>query len=161
MYETHQSSRRTFSQKLPAGPVHMNFPSMDCSLPGSSVHGISQARILELVAISFSRRSSCPRDQTVSPCWLVGSLPPSHLCCSVLFDSLQLHGLQQARLPCPSLSFRVCSNSCSLAPSNYLILCCPLLLLPSFPVSVSFPVSQLFTSGDQSSRASVSASVLP
>ena len=34
----------------------------DCSLPGSSVHGIFQARILECVAISFSRRSSQPRD---------------------------------------------------------------------------------------------------
>ena len=37
---------------------------VDCSLPGSSVHGILQARILEWVAISFSRRSSQPRDQT-------------------------------------------------------------------------------------------------
>ena len=35
---------------------------MDCSLPGSSVHGISQARILEWVAISSSRGSSPPRD---------------------------------------------------------------------------------------------------
>ena len=35
---------------------------MDCSLPGSFVHGISQARILEWVAIPFSRGSSCPRD---------------------------------------------------------------------------------------------------
>ena len=35
---------------------------MDCSLPGSSVHGIFQARVLELVAISFSRVSSWPRD---------------------------------------------------------------------------------------------------
>ena len=35
---------------------------MDCSLPGSSVHGSFQARILEWVAISFSRRSSWPRD---------------------------------------------------------------------------------------------------
>ena len=35
---------------------------MDCSLPGSSVHGILQARILEWVAISFSRGSSRPRD---------------------------------------------------------------------------------------------------
>ena len=38
--------------------------SMDCSLPGSSVHGIFQARILEWVAISFSRGTSLPRDQT-------------------------------------------------------------------------------------------------
>ena len=36
---------------------------MDYSLPVSSVHGISQARILEWVAISFSRGSSWPRDQ--------------------------------------------------------------------------------------------------
>ena len=37
---------------------------IDCSLPGSSVHGIFQARVLEWVAISFSRRVSQPRDWT-------------------------------------------------------------------------------------------------
>ena len=37
---------------------------MDWSLPGTSVHGISQARILEWVAISFSRGSCQPKDQT-------------------------------------------------------------------------------------------------
>ena len=37
---------------------------VDCSPPGSSVHGILQARILEWVAISFTRGSSGPRDQT-------------------------------------------------------------------------------------------------
>ena len=37
---------------------------MDCSLPGSSIHGIFQSRVLEWVAISFSRRSSQPRDPT-------------------------------------------------------------------------------------------------
>ena len=37
---------------------------MDCSLPGSSVHGIFKTRILKWVAISFSRRSSLPRDWT-------------------------------------------------------------------------------------------------
>ena len=37
---------------------------MDCSLPGSSIHGIFQARILEWVAISFSRGSSQPRNRT-------------------------------------------------------------------------------------------------
>ena len=36
---------------------------MDCSLPGSSFHGIFQARVLEWVAISFSRRSSRSRDR--------------------------------------------------------------------------------------------------
>ena len=38
--------------------------SMDCSLPGFSIHGIFQARVLEWVAISFSRWSSWPRDRT-------------------------------------------------------------------------------------------------
>ena len=37
---------------------------MDCSLPGSSLHGILQARVLEWVATSFSRGSSQPRDRT-------------------------------------------------------------------------------------------------
>ena len=41
---------------------------MDCSPPGSSVHGILQARILEWVAMPFSRRSSRPRDQTRVSC---------------------------------------------------------------------------------------------
>ena len=51
-----------FSRK----PVSNSFatPWMDRSLPGSSVQGIFQARILEWVAISFSRGSSPPRDQT-------------------------------------------------------------------------------------------------
>ena len=41
---------------------------MDCSLPGSSVRGIFQARVLEWVAISFSRGSSWPRDRTWVSC---------------------------------------------------------------------------------------------
>ena len=41
---------------------------MDCSPPGSSVHGTFQARILEWVAISFSRGSSRPKDQTWVSC---------------------------------------------------------------------------------------------
>ena len=47
-------------------------------------------------------------------------------------------------------------------PSSYLILCCPVFLLPSiFPTSGSFPMSQVFASGGQSIGALVSASVLP
>ena len=44
---------------------------MDCSLPASSVHGILQVRILEWVAISFSRRSSWPRDW-IQVSWIAG-----------------------------------------------------------------------------------------
>ena len=58
--------------------------------------------------------------------------------------SLQFHALQHARLPWPSLSPRVCSNSCPIElvmPSNHLILCLPLLLLPSI-----FPSVRVFSS---------------
>ena len=45
---------------------------IDCNPPGSSVHGILQARILEWVAMPSSRGSSRPRDQTQVPCALAG-----------------------------------------------------------------------------------------
>ena len=48
--------------------VQLFCDSMDCGPPGSCVHGISQARILEWVAISFSTGSSQPRDQTHVSC---------------------------------------------------------------------------------------------
>ena len=84
------------------------------------------------------------------------------VCCSVS-DSLRTHGLQDARLPCPSLSPGVCSNSFieSMIASNLFILCHSLLLLPSiFPSIRVFSMSWLFTLGDQSIGASTSASVL-
>ena len=62
----HQGTLQTLSMKVRESEVAQSCPtlcnSMDCSLPGSSVHGIFQARILEWVAISFSRRSSRSRD---------------------------------------------------------------------------------------------------
>ena len=51
---------------------------MGCSLPGSSIHGILQARILEQVAISFSRGSSWPRNRTQVSC-ITGSYKGSPL----------------------------------------------------------------------------------
>ena len=76
------------------------------------------------------------------------------------------HGLQHARLPCPSPTSRACSNSCALIlvmPSNHLILFRPLYLLPSiFPSLRVFSNEPFFfTSGGQSIGASASASVLP
>ena len=63
---------------------------------------------------------------------------------SVVSDPLRPHGLQDTRLPCPSPYPGVCSNSCllieSVRPSNHLILCCPLLLLPSI-----FPSTRVFS----------------
>ena len=52
---------------------------MDCSPPGSSVHGISQAGILEWLTISFSRGSSWPRDWIYISCIGRKSLPLSYL----------------------------------------------------------------------------------
>ena len=61
-------------------PTHCD--PMDCSPPGSSVHRIFQARILECIAISFSRGSSQPRDQICISCVASGfftSEPPGAL----------------------------------------------------------------------------------
>ena len=91
----------------------------------------------------------------------------SLLSCSVAKSCLTLwpRGLQHARLPCPLLSPRVCSNSCplsrwchptissSVAPFSS----CP----QSFPASGSFLVSCIFASCSQSPGASASASILP
>ena len=80
-------------------------------------------------------------------------------------DSLQLHGLQHARLPCPSQSFRVCSNSCPSRRWCHSTISSPVIPLSScpqsFPASGTFPMSQLFASGGQSIGASASSSVLP
>ena len=83
-----------------------------------------------------------------------------------MFDSLQPHGLQHSRLPCPSPTPRACSNSWQLSwwchptiSSSLMPFSCP----HSFPASGSFAVSCLFASGGQSSgaSASASASILP
>ena len=80
-------------------------------------------------------------------------------------DSLWPHGLQHTRLPCPSLSPGVCSNSYSLSQWCYLTIssfAAPFsICLQSFPASWSFPVSWLLASGGQSIGVSASASVLP
>ena len=77
---------------------------------------------------------------------------------------LQPQGLQHARLLCLPLSSRVCSNPCPLRKWCYLTISSsgtPLsYCFQSFPTSGSFPMSQLFASGGQSIRASVSALVL-
>ena len=89
-------------------------------------------------------------------------------CCSIsqLYQTLcNPHGLQHARLPSPSLSPRVYTNSCPWSRRCHLTILssvvpfssCP----QSFPASGSFPMSWLFASGGQSIAASASASVLP
>ena len=79
-------------------------------------------------------------------------------------NSLQPHGLQHTRLPCPSPTPRAYSNSCSSSwwyhsaiPSSVI----PFSHLQSFLASGSFQMSQLFASGDQGIGVSASTSVLP
>ena len=91
--------------------------------------------------------------------------------CSVQFshsfmsDTLQPHGLQHARFPCPSPAPGAYSNSClsnqwchpTISSSVIPFSSCP----QSFPASGSFPMSQFFTSGGQNIGVSASTSVLP
>ena len=131
------------------------------SPPGSSVRGFLQARILEWVVNPFSRESSWPRDWTGSPALQADSLlsePPwkphtiintlVHAFVYIQFSSVQL--LSRVRLfatpwiaACQaSLSITNSQSSLrlmsikSVMPSNHLILCRPLLLLPPIPPSI-------------------------
>ena len=80
-------------------------------------------------------------------------------------DSLWPHGLQHARLPCPSPTPGACSNSCPLSQWCHPTISSSAVLfsscLQSFPASGSFPMSQFFASGGQSIGVTTSASVLP
>ena len=83
---------------------------------------------------------------------------------SVISNSLQPHGLQHARLPCPSPTPRLYSNSCPLSQWCHPTISSSIIPfsshLQSFPASGSFQMSQLFTSGGQSIGVSASTSVL-
>ena len=148
-----------YSQPLQSCPTLCD--PMDCSPPGSSVQGSSEARMLEWVAISFSRGSSPLRDWT-QVSWTAGQIlyHLSHkgspmkwfssvqFSRSVVLDSLRPHGLQHARLPCPSPTPRIYSNSCPLSQWCHPTISSstvPFSRLQSFPASGSFQMSQVFT----------------
>ena len=80
--------------------------------------------------------------------------------CSVMSNSLQLHGLQHVRLPCPYLSLAVYSNWCPLSLWCHPTVSssvAPFSCLQPFPSSESFPMSQLFTTDGQNIGASATA----
>ena len=86
-------SCRYTAKSLQSCPTLCN--PMDGSLPGSSVHGIFQARVLEWTAIAFSRGSSRPRDQTQVSLIVTDALslePPGKHCreCSSKWDTSDL-----------------------------------------------------------------------
>ena len=129
-------------------------------------------RILECLSYPISFRSSQARTHTGVSCIAGGFFTNWAIKKALQFRSVQSLShvrlfvtpwttAQQASLSSTNTQrlLKLMSNK-SLMPSNYLILCRPLLLLPSiFPASGSFPVSQFFASGGQSIRAS--ASVFP
>ena len=78
-YQTLQNCETFYSLRLLLCLVIQSYLTLckpiDCSLPASSVHGILQTRILEWVAMLFSRGSSQSRDQTQDPALQADSLP--------------------------------------------------------------------------------------
>ena len=144
---------------------------MDCSPQGPSVPGISQSRILEWVAISFSRGSSRPYRTRVSciACgfftnWATSQaqvISVQSLSCVRLFV-IPWTAARQASLSSPTL--RVYSNSCPSSRWCHATISSSVGPLPShflsFPASL-FPMSWFFASGSQSIGISASASVLP
>ena len=80
---------------------------------------------------------------------------------AVMSDSLQPHGLQHTRLPCPSPTSGACSNSCSLSWWCHPAISSSVLPFSSCLQSKSLPISHFFTSGSQRTGASTSTSVLP
>ena len=122
--------------------------SMGFSLPGSSVHGISTARILEWIAISFSWGSPQTRDLTHNSCICKHIL--NHWAIRAQFSSVAQSCLTLCNhMDCSTPGFQSITNSQSLlevmsiesvVPSNHVILCHPLLLLPSI-----FPSIRVFS----------------
>ena len=100
----------------------------------------------------------CPTTKTQSSFTQFNSVAQS---CLTLWPNT----VQCVRLPCPSLSPRVCSNSCPLSRWCHPTISSSVVpfssSLQSFPASGSFPLSQFFTSGGQSIGVSASTSVLP
>ena len=148
---------------------------MDCSPPGSSVHGILKARILEWLPFPSPGDLPNPRIEPWSPhCrqilyWQSHKGSPNLLSvqfsCSVVSNSLWPRGLQHFRLPSSSPTPGACSDSCPLSRWCHLTISYSVIpfssCLQSFPASGSFPASQFFSSGGQSIGVSACASVLP
>ena len=150
---------------------------MDYRPPGFFVHGISQARTLEWVAISFSRGSSWPRYQTWVSCIAGRFFTTEPLEKPTTDGSVQFSSVAQSRSTLhnpmdhstPGLlvhhqlpeytQTHVHWVSDAIQPSHPVIPFSS--CLQSFPASGSFQMSQLFPSGGQSTGVSASRSVLP
>ena len=139
------------------------FPSSELYIVESGKASCTLMSVVVAQCFSYLSFSSFKRESIKKKS---GTLPLTsvHFSCSVMSDSLRPHGLQHARLPCPSPTPRVYSNSCPLSRWCHPTISSSVVpfsfCLQSFPASGSFPRSQLFTSHGQSIGISASASVL-
>ena len=145
-------------------------------------HALSQRRSHEPpLAPAAADQTAQSGLQTDQGCQHACPVLPGHLWCqpgrgyknllgtqfsrSVVSDSLQPHGLQHARPPCPSPTPRVYSNPCPWSRWCHPTISSSVILfsshLQSFPASESFPMSQLFAAGGQTLGVSASTSILP
>ena len=84
---------------------------MDCSQPGSSVHGIPQARILQRVAMPSCREYSQPRDQPRSPALQADSLPAEPQGKLISTELKEKHTLEQDEFCCVIISSGLKENN--------------------------------------------------
>ena len=119
---------------------------MDRGAWWATVHRV--AKTTELLSTIYKNKTIISSVQLLNCVWLFAT-----------------HGLQHTRLPCPSLSPGVCSNSCPLSWWCHPTISSSVTLFSScsqsFPASGSFPMSHFFPSGGQNIGVSASASVLP
>ena len=120
LFGRHSESESEITQSCPTF-----WDTMDHRLPGSSVHGILQARTLEWFALSFSRGSSRPRNRT----WVLHTASSFFAIWATLVYSkvyLEIQGIFPSLSLIISQSMLKLTSIGSLMPSNHLILCCPL-----------------------------------
>ena len=149
--------------KLPEQPAEGTAP---VDLPTQICYGGNKYLLWLIIKLFDSIYYSCFNYSNI---WLISIISPqltySGSVQSVMSNSLWSHGLQHARLPCPSPTPAVYSNSCPLSRWCHRTISSSVVpfssWLQSFPASGSFPMSWFFSSGGQSIGASASASVLP
>ena len=118
--------------------IKLNFSFIDCAFSSVSTNSLLNSRLFTLGLLSSFYLQF----------YILTSVQFS---CSVMSDSLWPHGLQHARLPCPSPTPGACANSCPSSRWCHPTISSSLIpfssCLQSFPTSASFPMSQFFTSG--------------
>ena len=167
---------RLFETPWPAAyqaPPSMGFSRQEYwsgvpSLPYIYIYGKMNQAYLYIYPLPSGFSSHLGHQSANSLCYTVFPLVVyfiSHSIQSVVSNSLWPHGLQQARLSCPTATPIACSNLCPLSQWCHPTISSSIIpfsyCLQFFPLLGSFPISQFFASGGQTIGASTLASVLP